>query len=54
MEAGQALLNNLLYLKEDVRIKPNAQFRCEAKEIAYDEAFLKALSTRPEIRQYQA
>ncbi len=54
LEAGGALLNNLLYLKEDVRIKPNAQFSYEAKEIAYDEAFLRALSSRPEIKQYQA
>ncbi len=54
LDAGGALLNNLLYLNEDVRIKPNAQFTYEAREVAYDEAFLKALSSRPEIKQYYA
>ena len=53
-EASQSLLRNLLYLDEKVQIKPDAQFIYEPREIAYDEAFLKAMQTRPEIRQYEA
>jgi len=54
MESAQLLLNNLLYLDRDTKIKPNAQFNYEALEVAYDEAFLKAMRMRPEIRQYEA
>jgi len=54
IEASQTLLKNLLYLSEGVQIKPDAEFNYETKELAYDQAFLKAMSTRPEIRQYEA
>ena len=54
VESAQALLRNLLYLDEAVKIIPNAQFVYEPIDIAYDEAFLKAVETRPEIRQYSA
>jgi outer membrane protein TolC len=54
IESSQTLLRNLLYLSEEVQIKPNAEFNYEPKELAYDQAFLKAMSTRPEIRQYEA
>jgi outer membrane protein TolC len=53
-EASEALLKNLLSLDESVKIKPDAQFVYELKEIAYDEAFLQAMQTRPEIRQFEA
>ncbi|MBU3958365.1 MAG: TolC family protein [Candidatus Omnitrophica bacterium] len=53
-EAAGVLLNNLLYLDETTRIRPDAEFTYEPMEIAYDEAFLKAMATRPEIRQYEA
>jgi len=53
-ESAQALLNNLLFFDKELEIKPNGQFSFEAKEIAYDEAFLKALELRPEIRQLEA
>lgn len=53
-ESTQTILRNLLYLDEDVKIKPDTQFNYEPKEIAYDEAFLKAMKNRPEIRQYEA
>ena len=52
--SSQALLNSLLYLDKDTRVTPSAQFTYEPVEVAYDEAFLKAMQTRPEIRQYEA
>jgi len=54
VEASVALLKNLLYLSEDVKIKAEAQFVYEPIEVAYDAAFLKAMESRPEIRQYRA
>lgn len=54
VQSSQALLKNLLYLDEEVKIKPAGAFTYETKELAYDEAFLKALNSRPEIRQYEA
>lgn len=54
IESSSTLLRNLLYLSEEVQIKPNAEFNYETKELAYDQAFLRAMSTRPEIRQYEA
>ena len=54
MESAQLLLNNLLYLDKDTKIKPSAQFNYETQEVAFDEAFLKAMRMRPEIRQYEA
>jgi outer membrane protein len=53
-ESAQALLNNLLFLDKETRIKPEGQFSYEPKEIAFDSAFLKALQSRPEIRQLEA
>jgi len=53
-ESSLNLLGNLLYLGEDVRIKADAQFVYEPREVAYDEAFLKTMQNRPEIRQYEA
>ncbi len=54
VESSLNLLRNLLYLKEDVRIKADAKFAYEPREVAYDEAFLKSMRNRPEIRQYEA
>lgn len=53
-ETAQVLLKNLLYLEQAVSIKPNTQFVYEPLEVVYDEAFLKAMQNRPEIRQYEA
>lgn len=53
-EASLALLNNLLYIGEGINLKPAAQFIYEPVELAYDEAFLKAMQDRPEIKQYAA
>jgi outer membrane protein len=52
--SSQAILCNLLYLDEDTLVIPQAEFEYEPKELAYDEAFLKAMSVRPEIKQYEA
>lgn len=54
VESSQVLLNNLLYLDEDTKINPDAEFNYEPIEIAYDEAFLKTMENRPEIKQYDA
>ena len=53
-ESAQVLLSNLLYLDKDTKIKPNTRFNYEAQEVAFDEAFLKAMRMRPEIRQFEA
>ncbi len=53
-DSAQALLNNLLFLDKDTRIKPEGELSCEPKEIAFDRAFLQALQSRPEIRQLEA
>jgi outer membrane protein TolC len=53
VEAAQVLLNNLLYLDKDSRIVPIAEFNYAPQEVAYDEGFLRAMSNRPEIRQYE-
>ncbi|MFH0827655.1 MAG: TolC family protein [Candidatus Omnitrophota bacterium] len=54
LDSARALLNNLLFLDKETIIKAVGEFVYEPKEIAYDEAFLKALSTRPEIRLAEA
>jgi len=54
LESSSQLLKNLLYLDEGAIIMPNAEFRYEPKELAYDESLLKAMRSRPEIRQYEA
>lgn len=53
-ESAKALLRNLLYLGEDARIKPDGALFVAPKEFAYEDAFLKAIERRPEIRQYKA
>ncbi|MFZ5800745.1 MAG: TolC family protein [Candidatus Omnitrophota bacterium] len=53
-EAAQALLRNLLFLDDDIGILPQGDFVYEPREIAFDEALLKAMQGRPEIRQYAA
>jgi len=41
-------------LEKDTVIKPVGEFSSEARDVAFDEAFLKALKERPEIRQLDA
>lgn len=53
VDSAQELLNNLLYLDKEARVKPAGDFNYEPKDVAYDEAFLKAMRQRPEIRQYE-
>lgn len=53
VESARILLVNLLFLDKGVMIKPNAQLIYEPREIAIDEAILKAMKDRPEIRQYE-
>jgi outer membrane protein TolC len=54
VESAQALLINLLYLEREVLVRPEAKFVYDVREFAFDEAFLKAMKNRPEIRQYEA
>ncbi len=54
VEANAALLEALLYLDAGVVVKPVGDFAYDPKEFAYDDAFLKAMETRPEIRQLEA
>ncbi len=44
----------MLFLDKETKVKPDAQFIYEPKEVAFDEAFLKAMRMSPEIRQYEA
>jgi len=53
-EVSEALLKNLLFLEETIKINPVGFFVYQPKEVVYDEAFLKAMKNRPEIRQYEA
>lgn len=53
IEATRALLRNLLYLDDKIRIIPRGDLSCQPKEVAYDEAFLRSIESRPEIRQYE-
>lgn len=53
LESAQELLRNLLFLDKEIKIKAQGEFVYEPKELIYDEAFLKALKLRPEIRQYE-
>lgn len=54
VKAAEALLVNLLYLDESVNINTEAEFNYTPKEVAFEEGFLEAMQSRPEIRQYQA
>lgn len=55
IESGNVLLRQLLFLSEDVNIAPVGEFNYfTPKNIGFDEALLKALKERPEIRQYEA
>jgi len=53
-EAAAAMLRNLLYLDREIKITPAAKFSYEPQQLAYDKAFLKAMESRPEIRQVEA
>jgi outer membrane protein TolC len=54
VEAGAALLCNILSLEENTAVNPDGVLSFQPQAAAYDEAFLKALKNRPEIRQYEA
>jgi outer membrane protein len=53
-EAALQVLRNLLYLDNNIEIKPQAAFAYSAQDVAYDKAFIKAMQNRPEIRQLDA
>jgi len=53
VEASEAILKNLLYLDEMTKIKAEGRLVYEPSTIAYEEAFLKAMEKRPEIKQYE-
>jgi outer membrane protein TolC len=53
-QSTSALLKNLLYLDDGVAVTPQGKLEYQPIDIAYDEAFLKAIKQRPEIRQYEA
>jgi len=53
-ESVGALLNNLLSLDKDVLIIPNSEFKFVPRDFAFDQGFLKAMQTRPEIKQFES
>lgn len=54
VEAGKQLLRNLLYLQESTDIKAIGNFAYTPREVMFDKALVKAMSARPEIKQYEA
>ncbi|HRZ13921.1 MAG TPA: TolC family protein [Candidatus Omnitrophota bacterium] len=54
LQQAAATLKNLLYLDKDASISVQGELRYEARETAYDQAFLLAMKSRPEIRQLEA
>ena len=54
VEATRALLNNLLFLDKDILIVPSTEFKYTPKDIAFEQGFLTAIKTRPEIKQFEA
>ena len=54
VEASTALLKNLLYIDDKVQLSLQGEFQYEPRDFAFDEAFLKAMHSRTEIRQYEA
>lgn len=54
LDTAYALLKNLLYIEEKTNIEIKGDFAYMPREIAIDEAIVKALSLRPEIKQYEA
>lgn len=53
-ESAESLLKNILYLEENTAVGIKGDFDYTHREIAVDEAILKALKMRPEIRKYEA
>ena len=53
-QGARALLNNLLFLANDVIVFPSTEFKYTPKEIAFDQGLLKAMQTRPEIKQLES
>ena len=52
-EYARELLANLLSLDKKEAIKAEGEFIFDPKEVAFDAAFISALSKRPEIKQYE-
>jgi len=52
--ALEEILRNLLFLTNDVIIKARGTLAYEPRDLLYDEGFLQALATRPEIKEYEA
>ncbi|MCM8779433.1 MAG: TolC family protein [Candidatus Omnitrophica bacterium] len=53
IEEAKENLKNILYLAKDVEIEPEGELLYEPIEIAFDEAYLKALRERPDLRLYE-
>ncbi|TAN62576.1 TolC family protein [bacterium] len=54
LESAGILLKNILCIEEKTDVDIEGDFSYTPKEAAVDEAILKALSLRPEIKQYEA
>ena len=53
-ESTEALLKNILYLEENAAVEIKGDFDYTQREVAIDQAILKALKMRPEIREYES
>ncbi len=54
LENARILLKNILYVEKDANIDIRGELAYAPKKMAIDDAILKALSLRQEIRQYEA
>jgi outer membrane protein TolC len=54
VDASRAALNRLLSLDPSVRVVPDGTFEYDPRALAYDEAFAKAITARPEVRENEA
>ena len=54
IESSSALLNNYLYLDNDVSVIPEGEFLYTEEELIFDQALLHSLNNRPEVKQYEA
>jgi outer membrane protein len=53
-ESAENLLATILFLEKNAKVKPEGSFTYAREDLAFDTAFLKAMKTRPEIKQYEA
>ncbi|MBF0384456.1 MAG: TolC family protein [Candidatus Omnitrophica bacterium] len=54
VESAQTLLKNLLFIALDTEVKPQGDFSSTSDQLKWEDGYLQALKTRPEIKQYES